>query len=231
MTNTLSQPAMLALRSTPLLEALSPAEFNAIAAQSAEIKAPRGTSLFQQGVAATHLFVVVDGWIRIYRVTPAGDEAVLAVFTRGEMFAEAAVLTGADYPASAAAATGSRVVRIPGRPLLELVHARPELSLQMLASLSRKLHLLTGEIERLKAQSGAQRVAAFLLSLCDRDRADAQMIDLPFEKTLIAGKVGMKPESLSRAFARLRNLGVRVSGDRAEVADVSALRRFVAEGD
>ena len=52
---------------------------------------------------------------------------------------------------------------------------------------------------------------------------------LPYDKTLIAGRLGMKPESLSRAFARLRELGVRVKQHHAAIADVGRLREYVEE--
>ena len=72
-----------------------------------------------------------------------------------------------------------------------------------------------------------QRVAEFLLDLAAGDGACT--VALPYNKTLIAGRLGMKPESLSRAFARLRDHGVRIEAAMAHIEDVDRLRELVAE--
>jgi hypothetical protein len=51
---------------------------------------------------------------------------------------------------------------------------------------------------------------------------------LPYDKSLIAGQLGLQPESLSRAFAKLRTIGVVVDASRVEVRDVAALRQIAA---
>ncbi|MEZ5669664.1 MAG: Crp/Fnr family transcriptional regulator [Alphaproteobacteria bacterium] len=229
MTQALSATAFSILGQTPLLRGLPEGAFAALAAASSERFVRRGEVLFLQGAPAEHIWVVIDGWIKIYRTTQGGAEAVMAVFTRGQSFAEAAVFRAAGYPTTAEAATDARVVRVPAAALMRLVRERPEAALAMLASLSQKLHLLIGELEQLKVSGGAQRVAGFLLSLCDG--TGDQTVALPYDKALIAAKVGMKPESLSRAFNRLRGLGVRIDGDSVRIADVAGLQSFATETD
>jgi CRP-like cAMP-binding protein len=106
--------------------------------------------------------------------------------------------------------------------------SRPELCTAVLASTFRHLHSLIGQVEQLKARTGAQRVAEFLLELCPVDEG-ACAVTLPYDKILIAGRLGMKPESLSRAFARLRESGVMVRQNHAAIADVEKLRDYVEE--
>ena len=65
------------------------------------------------------------------------------------------------------------------------------------------------QVEQLKAQSGVQRVAEFLASRATVDSGSC-VITLPFDKVLIASRLGLKPESLSRVFAKLRSVGVAV---------------------
>ena len=97
----------------------------------------------------------------------------------------------------------------------------------MLAAVFVHLQHLVGQIEGLKARSGVQRVAEFLLDLAAGDGACT--VALPYNKTLIAGRLGMKPESLSRAFARLRQHGVRIEAAVAHIDDIEALRELAAE--
>jgi CRP-like cAMP-binding protein len=166
--------------------------------------------------------------VKLYRMTPTGAEAVVGVFTRGRSFGEAAAFQGDRYPVSAAAVTDARVLVVRAGAILALMDQNPALCRAMVASTFRHLHALVAQIEQLKAQSGAQRVAEFLASLAPVEEG-ACAVTLPYDKALIAGRLGMKPESLSRAFARLREVGVTVTNNRAAIADVAALREFVEE--
>lgn len=98
----------------------------------------------------------------------------------------------------------------------------------MIASTCQRLHYLMEEVEQLKAQSGVQRVAEFLLSLAPVDNGSC-VIALPYDKVLIAARLGLKPESLSRAFARLRSVGVAVHSAHVAVSDVAKIRRLAAD--
>ncbi|HQF31469.1 MAG TPA: Crp/Fnr family transcriptional regulator, partial [Hyphomicrobiales bacterium] len=186
----------------------------------------RGETLFLQGDPADAFYVMLEGWVKIYRMTPAGEEAVVGVFTRGQSFAEAAAFTKGAFPASGEAVTDSRVLIVAARHLFERITESPEIGLSMLASTSVHLHMLVRQIEQLKAHTGAQRVAEFLLQLCSTPRG-ACTIELPYDKALIAGRLGMKPESLSRAFQRLKEFGVKIDQNKAAIRDIGALRDFV----
>jgi CRP-like cAMP-binding protein len=98
----------------------------------------------------------------------------------------------------------------------------------MLASTSLHLHDLVRQVEQLKTHTGVQRVAGFLASLCPVEEG-ACTIGLPYDKALIASRLGMKPESLSRSFARLRSIGVRVERGAAAISDIERLKDY-AEG-
>jgi CRP-like cAMP-binding protein len=98
----------------------------------------------------------------------------------------------------------------------------------MLASTSMHLHMLVQQIEQLKAHTGAQRVAEFLTSLCKVEQGSCK-IGLPYDKALIAGRLGMQPESLSRAFSRLRQIGVHIEQNTALIDDIARLRLYAEE--
>lgn len=188
----------------------------------------RGQSMFLQGDPARFIFIVLDGWVKLYRTTPAGDEAVVGVFTRGQSFGEAVALQTADYPVTAEAVTDCRLLRLSGEAMLARMRERPELFAAMLGACFTHLHALVAQVEQLKAHTGPQRVAEFLADLAGQDGGPAA-VRLPYDKVLIAGRLGMQPESLSRAFARLRKEGVHVRQNQAVIEDVQRLRRY-AEG-
>ena len=112
--------------------------------------------------------------------------------------------------------------------ILRLIREAPDFAVSVLSATFAHLHGLVGQVEALKAQTGAQRVAEFLLELSPC-AAGPCTVTLPYDKVLIAGRLGMKPESLSRAFAKLREHGVTVRQNHAEIADVEALRDYATE--
>ena len=85
---------------------------------------------------------------------------------------------------------------------------------------------LVDQIEALKSRSGLQRVAEFLVAQSTA-RSGMCAVRLPHEKSLIASRLGMKAESLSRVFRRLRGHGVLVKNDVAVIKDVDALRELI----
>ena len=206
---------------------LNPREVQRLLAQATVIDLEPGQSLFRQGDAAAAFFIVITGWVKLYRITPAGDEAVLHVLTKGESFAEAVAFVGGRYPATASAATDARVVVIPAHHVINCVREMPDIALAMIASTSQHLHRLVQRVEQLSAQSGLQRVAEFLAGLCPNVDGSCT-ISLPYDKTLIAGRLGLKPESLSRVFAKLRSVGVDVRASDVVVSEVAQLRSLVA---
>jgi CRP-like cAMP-binding protein len=182
-------------------------------------------TLFRQGDPATAFFIVIVGWLKLYRITPSGEEAVIHTLTKGDSFAEAVAFTGNRYPASAEAVSETRVVRIPADHIVRCIRESPDIALAMIASTSQHLHLLVQQVEQLKAQSGVQRVAEFLVSLAPVEHGSC-VIALPYDKVLIAARLGLKPESLSRTFAKLRSIGVAVHASHVAVNDVAKLRQL-----
>ena len=212
----------------PIFSGLKPQTVERLIAPATVISLKHGDCLFRQGDAAAAFFIVVDGWIKLYRLTLGGDEAIIHILTKGETLAEAVAFTGSRYSATAEAVSNARAVRIPAEYLVRCIHEMPDIALAIIASTSQRLHRLVQEIEHLKAQSGIQRVAEFLASLCPPG-AGPHTITLPYDKTLIAGRLGLKPESLSRAFAKLRSIGVTVQASHVAVSDVAKLRQLAAD--
>ncbi|KAA8605081.1 cyclic nucleotide-binding protein [Salipiger aestuarii] len=189
----------------------------------------RNGTIFLQGEQATAIFIVLEGWVKLYRIAPSGAEAVVGVFTRGRSFGEAVAFRNDTYPVSSQAVTDCRVLRIEAAQFLRLIEDTPGMATAILAATFTHLHALVAQVEGLKARTGAQRVAEFLLELTDCAEGACE-VTLPYDKALIAGRLGMKPESLSRAFSKLRDHGVTIKQNRAAIRDVGILRDY-AEDD
>ncbi len=187
----------------------------------------KGVTLFRQGEPSTAFFVALSGWVKLYRVTPDGLEVVLNVFKTGETFAEAAMFLGGRYPACAETVSPARLLRIEAAAFRARIHERPELALSMLASASRQLKSLIGQIEQIKVRTAPQRIAEFIIGLAPKGGGAPAEIEFPFEKNLLANRLGMKPESFSRALAKLRPYGVTVDKENVRIANPGKLQDFV----
>jgi CRP-like cAMP-binding protein len=218
---------LIALKSL-LLSGASPEVAGAVLAKARVRSFDRGATIFLQGERATAIYIVADGWVKLYRIAPNGAEAVVAVLTKGRSFGEAVALRNDVYPVAAEAVTDCDLIRIDAEVILRLIRENPDFAVSILSATFVHLHSLVGQIEQLKAQTGAQRVAEFLMELAPC-RDGACTVVLPYDKVLIAGRLGMKPESLSRAFARLRDYGVTIRQNHAAIADVATLRDYAEE--
>ncbi len=188
----------------------------------------RGATIFLQGERASAIYIVADGWVKLYRIAPNGAEAVVGVFTNGSSFGEAVAFRHDTYPVAAEAVTDCALIRIEAEAFLRLIRENPEVAISILSATFAHLHSLVSQVEQLKAQTGAQRVAEFLLELAPCSEG-ACKVTLPYDKVLIAGRLGMKPESLSRAFSRLKEQGVTIRQNVALIRDIDALRTYAEE--
>ncbi len=185
----------------------------------------RGTLLFSQGEPADRFYVVLDGWVKLFRDSREGNECLVGLFTRGESFAEGAMFDQLGFPVNAEITDNAHLLVFPADRFLNKLRENHELALNLLANVSRMMRHFIQQLDQLTNQPTYRRVAAFLVSLCPRN-AESADVALPCDKMLIAGRLSMKPESFSRAMARLRELGVRCEGNCVHIGDVAALRRF-----
>lgn len=185
----------------------------------------RGSTVFLQGEHAHAIYIVADGWVKLYRIAPNGAEAVVGVFTKGRSFGEAVALRNEAYPVSAESVTFCRLIRIDASIILNEIRESPDLAIAILSATFTHLHSLVAQVEGLKARTGAQRVAQFLLDLAHCEGGECE-VRLPYDKVLIAGRLGMKPESLSRAFGKLKQVGVTINQNTAQITDIDTLRDY-----
>jgi CRP-like cAMP-binding protein len=204
---------------------LKPETVQHIIAPATAVMLRRHELIMRQDDPATAFFIVIGGCLKLYRNNLSGDETVIEIMTKGDSFAESIAFTGSRYLASAEAVSEARVGRIPADHLVRCIRESPDIALAMIASISQRMHQLVQQIEQLKAQSGVQRVAEFLASLSLAEQGCCALA-LPYDKLLIARQLGLKPESLSRAFAKLRTIGVMIDASQVEVKDIAKLRQL-----
>jgi CRP/FNR family transcriptional regulator, dissimilatory nitrate respiration regulator len=132
---------------------------------------------------------------------------------------------GGRFPVAAETVSPTRLLRIDGSHLRQRIREQPDLALSMLGSMSYHLKFLVEQLEHMKLLTAPQRIADFLIRLCPKSEGP-HSIELPYDKALLANRLGMKPESLSRALAKLRQIGVTVDRESVTISSLKALHDF-----
>jgi CRP-like cAMP-binding protein len=210
------------LRTLPLFRSLTDETFAKLVESVRFDRYVKGDTIVRQGEKANWVMVVLEGYVKLSRLSANGDETLIHIFGRGETVAESVAVLGDKHTTTAEAAGPTRIVRLPAHVVAQAARDAPELALAILSESSAKIWALMDEIEALKAQTADQRVLRFLLSLVPAHGKNAEA-RLPYTKGVIAASLGLKQETLSRSFARLKSVGVEIEGRTLRVADADRL--------
>ncbi|KIL99968.1 transcriptional regulator Crp/Fnr family [Paramagnetospirillum magnetotacticum MS-1] len=223
-----SREAQDVVAALPLFDGILPQVLNRLLADSATILRRRSTLLFGAGDEADCFYIVLDGAVKLFALTQDGRESIVEIFGPGTSFAEAAMLSTGRFPLHAEVIEDATLIRVGRRAFLYTLHSDHALAYRMLAALVKWNRRLAAEISDLKELTPWQRVAEFLLAQtpATQGRVDVQ---LPFNKEVLASRVGIRRESLSRVLGRLRVLGVHTTGNSIRIDDVNRLRRACIE--
>ena len=215
------------IKALSLFQGVDDATVSDFAHHSQVMDLPKGSTLFLQDEPAEWFYVVISGWIKLFRESLEGNEAVIDMATTGHLFGETAVLEDDTHSFGAAAVEQSRVLRLPSALLKKAIKDDNKMALAMLTSLSRHRKRQTREIESLTLQNASQRIGCFLLRLCTLNSAEPIEFKLPYDKSLIAARLGMKSETFSRALNKLRlETDITVKGSTVKIPCMESLSHY-----
>jgi CRP/FNR family transcriptional regulator len=202
----------------------------AVLAVSVERQIEKNGLIFSEGDPADGFYIVVDGQVKIYKISLEGKEQILHIFGPGEPFGEVPVFSGQAFPASAVALTACRLLFFPRARFIELISEDPSLSLNMLAVLSKRLRQFTLQIENLSLKEVPARLASYLLLLSE-EQENSDQVRLRISKGHLASFLGTIPETLSRMLKKMseENL-IRVDGRNIRILDTEGLEMLAESG-
>jgi CRP/FNR family transcriptional activator FtrB len=213
-----------AIRGLPLFREMRDETFSGLVAAGFLQRFPPGVVLIEQSEQADFLHIVVEGTVEMFATSDGRDTTIEIVRPLG-VFILAAVLSDEVYLQSARTLERSRVLLIPAGQVRSTMRTDPAFMQAIVMELSRGYRRAIREVKNLKLRTGAERLANWLLR-AEAEQGGLGRAAIPVEKRILASRLGMTPENLSRAFASLRAYGVSVSGARVELADRLALARF-----
>ncbi len=183
----------------------------------------KGELIFSEGDDGNGFFLVVDGLVKIFKLSLDGKEQILHIFGPGEPFGEVPVFSGRAFPANAEAIQKSRLLFFPRKAFVDLIHKTPSLTLNMLAVLSMRLRQFTVQVENLSLKEVPARLAAYLIYLSE-EQENNDGVELEISKAQLASLLGTIPETLSRIFQKMNAQRlIEVKGRRITFLDYPAL--------
>lgn len=213
------------LQALPLFHDVSPGELARVAEGCTVRRLTRSQHVFRVGEPCEEFHVTVIGQVKLYALSPNGQEKVIEIIGPGGTFAEALMFTGRPYIINAQALTDVLVLSVGKKAVLAEIERDPKFSLRMLAGISRRLHGLVRDVEDYTLRSGAQRIIGYLLREVDDEAAAAGgapvCVSLPVSKATLASRLSLTPEYFSRVIHELEAAGL-IEIDRREIRILDA---------
>ncbi len=212
-----------------LFQGIDPKTIEKMAAHCHQKTFAKGKELFAAGDQADAFFVIIEGWVKLFRISKEGEEAVIHVFGPGESFAEAAVFNERRmYPVNAQAVEKVTLIGIPRSFLIHKIEEDSQFALKMLASIASRQHYLVQQLEQISTRTAPQRMGAFLLQFCKKQtgKDGIMSVELPYDKSLISTRLNIKPETFSRALGKLEPHGIEHKGHSIIINDMYKLADF-----
>jgi len=211
-----NSPLYESVRSHYLFAGLEAGDFDVLASGMTVKQYEKGDILFHRGDPANHFYFVDTGLIELSLVSATGDKKTLEVVEPGRTFGEAVTfMRGHKFPVTAEALQTSTLCQIPNRPYLELLHTNGDACMRLLADVSRHLHDRVREIENLTVQNARYRLAVYILDhVVDKPDGDQATARLELPRHVIASRLSIKPETLSRLLRNLTDEGIVSIEDR-----------------
>lgn len=212
------------LRQGLLFASLREEQLSRVAMRATRVKLEEGESLFEQGDRADRFYLVLKGQIKLYRLSPAGNEKIIEIVMPGSTFAEALMfLDHPHYPVGAQALQPSELISVDAQDFADMLRGSVDTCFLLLGDMSQRLRGLLREIDELSLHSATCRVAAYLIQQAP-EHTDS--FSLPIAKQVLASRLSVKPETLSRIIKQLSDSRViTVSGSRIEIHDHKALQK------
>jgi CRP/FNR family transcriptional regulator len=195
------------LKRCPLFAGLKEEDLKRIRAVASLKQVRKKEILFGEGEEAKGFYVMLSGKIKLFKISSEGKEQILHVVSAPDAFAEAALFLEGSYPAFAEALTDSQLLFFPKSHFVQLIERNPQLSINMIVSLSHFLRRFASLIEELSLKEVSSRVAKYLIDLSlksSREGKNPREVELDLSKSQLASKLGTISETLSRTLTKMK---------------------------
>ena len=219
------------IRRSPLFSSIGKEVIGDIFTSSDLIRKSQQEMLFTQGDHAEHFYILRTGSVRLFLLAPDGSEKTINILQPGNSFAEAVMFMETHaYPVNCQFLEDGEVFSFHSKTYINILKKNPEISLLIMADLSRQLQDRVSEIGDLCLNSATNRLINYLLSFIPVDQVDPIEFHLPTQKSVIASRLSIQRETFSRILGKLKkeNL-IEVHGNDIRILDPERMRDALLE--
>jgi CRP-like cAMP-binding protein len=217
------------VRRAPLFTALDEAAAVSLRASMDTVKIAKGSILFKEGDDGEHLYVIVDGKLKLGTSSGDGRENLLSILGPGEMFGELSLFDPGPRTSTATAVTDAKLLSLGHEKVIPWLKQNPEVSLQLLTRLSQRLRRTNEAVGDLVFSDVPGRVAKALIDLGDRfgkTTPEGLLVNHDLTQEELAQLVGASRETVNKALADFAGRGwLKLDGRSVLIADVDRLSK------
>jgi len=220
------QPAGTNTSVSALFQGLSEENLQNLLSNSTVRSVEQGRELVRQGEDVKYLYVIIDGSVKTLRSSAEGDEATIRMLIAGDTFMDAVIFMGGTSPIRATALKPSKLLMIPASVIRQQVLRDGQLATNLLNIVTRHQKDAWQQLDSIVTKTPVERLGYYFLKLHMEQGSDSMDIELPFQKSIIANYLGMKPETFSRALKKLTSMGIDVNQEHITLRQTYALCHF-----
>lgn len=192
---------------------------------------PKGQIIYLHEETSEYFYIIKSGWVKIFRETFDGQEAIIDIINDGHIFGETHIFHNYANNASAMAIENSEVITIPLKILSNILNESSHFAYEWLKFTNMKQAKQEMELEHHLVQTAPQRIGCFLLRLCPLNANNPIILNLPYDKNLVASRLGMKAETFSRGLHKLKEgTNIDIKGSTITIHDINSLSSFCCSG-
>jgi CRP-like cAMP-binding protein len=217
------------VRRAPLFTALDEAAAISLRASMDTVKIAKGSILFKEGDDGEHLYVIIDGKLKLGTSSGDGRENLLSILGPGEMFGELSLFDPGPRTSTATAVTDAKLLSLSHEKVIPWLKQNPEVSLQLLTRLSQRLRRTNEAVGDLVFSDVPGRVAKALIDLGDRfgkTSPEGLLVNHDLTQEELAQLVGASRETVNKALADFAGRGwLKLDGRSVLITDIERLSK------
>ncbi len=210
----------------PIFENIPAHEINQIVNSGDIYQIPKNKLIVAENNIATHLHIILIGWVKVFKTTDKNKEEVLHMLNNNNSIMESCIFSNTCLKASAKSVSDVLLFSIPADIVKQQIKTNNQFTLNILSSIANKTVSLGHELELIKTQSVDHRIGYYLLQLLNQKKWLSSRIALPYSKSIIASQLGMSREVFSRSLSGLNSQGFLVDKNSVALPSKNSLCKF-----
>lgn len=181
-------------------------------------------TLFNENEKADFFYYVINGNIKLSKISHDGKEIIIRIVHNNEIFAEAVLYGRNTYPVNSTAINKTYLLAISISGFKELCFTNQEFMLKLFITMSHQLRYFVDMVNDLTSADTTSRLLKYLYNL--KEKTGSSTITLPISKRDLSMLLGAAPETVSRIFTKLQNDGF-ISFNGKEITIIKDINDYI----